>query len=386
MGLYAAVPAGTAAEPESVKNLDAPAIEKLIKQLKQSDENLRKVAADRLHDSPEAIPALRVAVASNDLELHWRAKPILREALIRKNRHMVKGYPIDVFLERLLRLDDKYEEEAYWQIATEIAGRIVDLEKREFKLVPLGYLDHMPVYDFAKYRERYPLPIIGPGQPLPEYQGICVMRRYELHAPRIRNYGFSLLTTTGSIVAPKVSHSVILAGDSVTVQSIGADIVIADGDISTYMIVPSIVITRGSVKSESRIQKSVIIVGGKVEFGKHGYNDGSIIRENTPGLLGWVRFFELADAGLEASPVESGVKVTKVLDKQPPQKAGLRVGDVITAIDGVTFKDFEQFRRLLRRSTVRDSSKFTVRRDGKSVELTASFAGWEPPPNPNTQK
>jgi hypothetical protein len=29
--------------------------------------------------------------------------------------------------------------------------------------------------------------------------------------------------------------------------------------------------------------------------------------------------------------------------------------------------------------TVQDSSKFTVLRDAKMLELTASFAGWEPP-------
>src|SRR5262249_41403218 len=170
------------------------------------------------------------------------------------------------------------------------------------------------------------------------------------------------------------SASVLLGGSSVSVLQPVYCLVIADGDVAADSeFAGCIVVARGSVRSRGNITGSVVVAGGKVEFGKFRRNEDSVIRENQPKLLGWGRFFEIGDAGLEVQSVEGGVKVTKVADKQPPQKAGLRVGDEITAVDGKTFKDVEEFRRLLRRSTVLEKSKFTVRREGKALELAASF-------------
>jgi S1-C subfamily serine protease len=61
------------------------------------------------------------------------------------------------------------------------------------------------------------------------------------------------------------------------------------------------------------------------------------------------------------------------------RKAGLKVGDVITAVDGKAAVDPETFRRLLRHGTVLEETKFAVKRDGKEITVTASFLGWEPP-------
>jgi S1-C subfamily serine protease len=102
-------------------------------------------------------------------------------------------------------------------------------------------------------------------------------------------------------------------------------------------------------------------------------------------LLGWVRFFEIKDAGFEVATGPDGLRVTSVVVNEPPQVAGLRVSDIITAMDGTPVKDLAQFRRLLRHSTVLNHSVFTVRRGRKSLELKASFADWEPPPSPKPQ-
>src|SRR5262249_3636290 len=138
------------------------------------------------------------------------------------------------------------------------------------------------------------------------------------------------------------------------------------------------------VHSRRDIENSFVLSGSPVEFGVNkqnqaGRNVNSTIRDRAPGLLGWIRFFETADAGVQVAAADGGVTVSKLADGQPPAKAGLKVGDVITAVDGKLAKDPETFRRLLRRGTVMDQTVFMVKRGGKDMTHTASFLGWEPP-------
>ena len=385
-GLWLSVntPTRLMAEPPDSEKPSAAAIQEWIKQLAGSDEATHRAAAAKLQATPEAIPALRKAVASTDLTLHWRAEPLLREALYRKGRHMLEGYPIDVFLERLLRLNDPNDEEAYWRVATEFAGRIVDLEKRNFK-TGFYHIETMPVYDFRKYRDKLPIPIIGPRQPLTERDEICVTRRETVQFSDRMSHAWSIIATPGSIRTGDIFGSVFLAGDSITVKSPEISMVIADGDIAaTESIRASIIITRGAVRSRRDIEKSFVLSGGPVEFGTNkqkqvGRSVNSTIRERTPKLLGWVRFFETADAGIDVTAADGGVKVAKLTDGLPLAKAGLKVGDVITAVDGKPAANPETFRRLLRRGTVMDQTAFAVKRGDKALTVTASFLGWEPP-------
>lgn len=359
-------------------------IQKLIADLCQTDDAVHRAAAERLQAMPEAIPALRKAVASTDLTLHWRADPVLREVLFQKNRQMAHGYPVDVFLERLLRVTDPYEEDAYWRVAAEFAGRIVDREKKEFK-TGFKYNEMMPVYDFRKYYEKYPRNPIGPKQPLTDRDEVCVTRRELVVFPDHMEHVSSLITSPGLIKANRIHGSVILGGNSTNVHGTTQSIVVSDGDvISTEHIRFSIVITRGSVHSRRDIENSLVLAGGTVKFGTNkqnqvGRNVNSTIRDRDPKLLGWVRFFETAEAGVEVTVDAGGVEVAKLIDGLPPVKAGLKVGDVITAVDGKPAKDPETFRRLLRRGTVMDQTVFAVKRSGKDVAVTVSFRGWEPP-------
>jgi len=379
------------ADPPALAKPSAAAIAELMKQLASSDEASQKSAAARLETLPEAIPALRKVVESPDLGLHWRAEACLREVLLRKTRSMLDRYPIDMFLEHMLRTDDRYDEEAYYRVAAEFAGRIVDAAKRDFKNPPKLTLNVMPVYDFIQYRKdlhwdayagTFGGPsIVGPKQQLPKLlDSMGVFRRDSLDFPFGSTQGFSLLTTPGSLRTDTLSSSVALVGNRAVFRNLNSSILVADGEVvASDGIGFSIVLTRGSITSERDIKTCIVLAGGTVEFGKNGRNENSTIRENTPKLLGWVRFFELIDAGIDVTAAQGGVAVAKLTDALPPAKAGLKVGDVITAVDGKPAKDPETFRRLLRRGTVMDQTVFTVKRGGKDVPVTASYLGWEPP-------
>lgn len=99
--------------------------------------------------------------------------------------------------------------------------------------------------------------------------------------------------------------------------------------------------------------------------------------DGTPDPLGFVKFFELADVGLVAEDLPpreklptKGVRLKEVR-KDSPFAAGLRVGDVITAIAGKKSPTTEVFRKALRRTLAEGGPfiTFTVQRAGKPVDV-----------------
>src|SRR5215467_6748299 len=95
--------AATSLADEPKQKSNEATVQALMTQLRSSDGAQRREAAAKLEALPEAIPALRKAVDSSDFNAHWYAKPVLRELLLRKARHVVENNSIDLFLERLLR-------------------------------------------------------------------------------------------------------------------------------------------------------------------------------------------------------------------------------------------------------------------------------------------
>jgi S1-C subfamily serine protease len=83
--------------------------------------------------------------------------------------------------------------------------------------------------------------------------------------------------------------------------------------------------------------------------------------QNTPLHRRLVRFYDL--------PQESGVMVTSVEEGGPAQRAGLREGDVIVALDGKPVAGVDDLQRLLTDARVGVSSSLTVIRYTEKLEL-----------------
>src|SRR5262249_28725962 len=56
--------------------------------------------------------------------------------------------------------------------------------------------------------------------------------------------------------------------------------------------------------------------------------------------------------GIQGEPVEGGCQITAVFPGSGAEEAGLRIGDVVTAIDGVSVADIQQVAAVLRRKRV----------------------------------
>jgi S1-C subfamily serine protease len=83
--------------------------------------------------------------------------------------------------------------------------------------------------------------------------------------------------------------------------------------------------------------------------------------QTTPLHRRLVRFYDL--------PQESGVVVVGVSEGSPAQKAGLREGDVIIALDGKPIAGVDDLHRLLTDARVAVSSPLTVLRHTEKMEL-----------------
>ena len=68
-------------------------------------------------------------------------------------------------------------------------------------------------------------------------------------------------------------------------------------------------------------------------------------------------------------PEVEGVLVLRVLPDTPAEAAGLRLGDVITAIDGQKINDAGQLQSIVENSGLDKSLQFSVIRGGRNLKL-----------------
>ncbi len=72
---------------------------------------------------------------------------------------------------------------------------------------------------------------------------------------------------------------------------------------------------------------------------------------------------------------DKGAKLSEVTANAPAAKAGLKAGDVITAVDGKPLKTYAELTALIPTKKAGDKLKVTFTRDGKSQEATVTLEG-----------
>jgi len=93
---------------------------------------------------------------------------------------------------------------------------------------------------------------------------------------------------------------------------------------------------------------------------------------------------QAVDAGLAAAlhlPKAGGALVAEVQSDSPASKAGLKPGDVITAVDGKTLADSRALARAVAAIAPGKEARITIHRDGSEQTLTVTVA-----PQPDTQQ
>jgi hypothetical protein len=171
--------------------------------------------------------------------------------------------------------------------------------------------------------------------------------------------------TSGESYDSRVAHfTIVSAGRVVLHRNVDSSLVIAHGDIDVTgcRIGP---LTNHFATAGKLVGTDKLATGTKLRV--------KLPPEDTLRLIHW---FETSTVGFEATATDSGIKVCSVVPDSEAAEAGLKSGDLITALDGrPAEKAIDGFRKQLRRGSVQDRCYLTVRRDGKSETLMLDFRG-----------
>lgn len=358
-------------------------IERLIEQLGSASFAVREEATRKLAERPDAIPALRRALKSSDLEVARRAARILKEARLEsavalaRLTDLAKNGQVDEAVELLAQRERWDDEVAAWQVMVEFAETLRDLEKRRFGRVTLADSPGLPINAFRRYPTSECPKLIRARQPVMErkIRPDLVVRAEDLVGQELPASN-SYLVATGSVrIIPGLSTSVVLCGGPVEVELVRETVVVCDGDFTANRRAEdSLIIARGTVHCSGIVRDCRIITSARVHYADDTKVSGTQVQEKESKPLGFVKFFDPAGGGVEVVPAEGGVRVKAAAEGKPFARAGLRAGDVVTAVDGTEVRSPDTFRRLLRaKMALMEETMFQVRRGDKVVEIAVPY-------------
>jgi hypothetical protein len=358
-------------------------IDKLIAQLGSESFEVREAATRQLQQREDAIPALRKALKSSEGEVARRAERILAFFVLQEKKRaftklaaLAKNGQVDQAVEKLVRRKEWDDEDAAWQVMAELAGRLSDLEQKEFHKVSLQAAqpgEELLTRDFRRYREKMQPKVLSGSRLSPrELMGHgVVVRAEEIHTDVGKSA--SLLATSGRAKTLALDRSILFAGDSVEVKYVVFNsLIVCDGDVSVQgRIEDSLIIARGDVHCFDRVENSRIITAGNVcRHTNRAKLIDSEVKEKEGNLLGFVTFFDPAQVGIRVEKADGGLRVKEAAKDKSFARAGLRADDLVIAVDGDTVKDPEVFRRLLRaKLAVEGEMVVKVRRGEQALEF-----------------
>jgi hypothetical protein len=380
-------------------------------QLLDSEDILDRDNATRiLLDRDEAVPALRRALKTiNNPEGVKRARQILSDLANRqleRYRQYGRQGRVDVLVAWLGACqDEELNREKLWQAMLDAAW---DILKRARPADPtwdrFGRENFPPpsYKDYVKQRPKF----LGNQDSFesawfPIHSFLTVRHRGDLGGDHIKGdqISQSLIACDGAVrLKQHVLLSIVFGTGELSGRqffSFHHAVIVVDGDVRAFSCSDAVVVTRGNVRieaAESNRLRSHIYAGGKVEIDAFTQNGQKIpldhrttviedgeIKEGVRRPLDFVRFFETTDVGIELSAQKDTAKVKTLKPGSPLEKAGLKVGDSIVSVDSNKTETADAVRRQLRRAFVSQEATVTVDREGKKLDLTVSFYGWELP-------
>ena len=85
-----------------------------------------------------------------------------------------------------------------------------------------------------------------------------------------------------------------------------------------------------------------------------------------------------AQMGVEAKDTNEGLRITRVLEGSPAEKAGLKEGDIVVRADDRDMAGLSDLREIVRRHNTDDEITVTVRRGDEELDLKVKLGRREP--------
>ena len=189
-----------------------------------------------------------------------------------------------------------------------------------------------------------------------------------------------LIVSRGTVRVPgSVKDSLVLATGDVVVGGMIKSTIICDGDVQLSGVQWCLIIARGNVVVDGHSQENTILAGGRVTLKKSGgtvsprQDTRDHVQSGVRRPLDFITFFELSTVGVEVKRKDRAVQVTSIIDDKPFADAGLRVGDIITEVNGKKPESAESLRRLLRDALAIGDATVQLQRGDKGVTVKVSL-------------
>jgi hypothetical protein len=389
---------------ETPKKLSQEQIAKLIEQLGNSDFEVRESANRQLREMEEALPALRRAAQSSDLEVRRRAKEVvavlekrLSERFLRQAVTRVNEEGLDLFIDRMV-LQKDYANEARWKAFVELA-RALSKQAEKFGATVPNVLEQ----NWLSMGET------------------TTFARGGLHGARVRVDGIEgtinsihncLFVSSGSLEGTNsVFNSLLFVdGDIKSLNSTRNSILICSGTIKSFNSTRNcLIFCNGDINQMNHAEGNAIFIRGELrslnytvnnvlaagKFGGDNFSQGNTFLNRKdrnarnglrrgngpadkyvaadPSPLTLFQFFEPARVGLAHSMIEGDARIDKLTAGKPFAQAGLRKDDRIMAVDRTKFVAADAFSKLLRRRIVAGKALLKVQRGDRVLEIPVAF-------------
>ncbi len=378
-----------------------PKIDGLIKQLASKNYKERDEADRQLRTMPKAVPYLKAALSSSDPEVVERITKILAlyksysPKLLQRAKEFAKAGKVDLAIEQLWALDPPPDDKKYWQTIVDIAWLVGDkaIQGNPNRVDLSHHLPPRSLDDFEKNRlEPPPMTKITP-RALADYQKANQGKWISLNAPfqEMREVFLGCLRAE-AVNCQYLNHSVLIAPKNVAVHNTMANsILLVNGTFSGRKMVArsilivgdqcgqldhihdSIVIADGPIPRIIQIKNSIIIASGNNVHNSpitRQSSDKWILKDKEQKPLGFIKWFETAQIGIEAKLAENSIEISALGQEKAFAKAGCRLGDKVLGVDQSRIDSVEEFRTSLRRAVVKGKVSLTLVRGKKRMEVT----------------
>jgi hypothetical protein len=359
-------------------------IDRLITQLGGDDFDAREEATHKLAERDDALPKLREAAKSSDVETKQRAEKLVA-AITRRLEE--KTFPVlvaevnkgglDRFIDQMATRKDFATPERWelaYRLARAAAARASKLAGKEFRA---------PELDLPKMAALTACPSAGPSNAKVLLEGGdhgdgetvtgCLLISGGPLAEQLVAVQGSVLFVNGDIKGcGNVSESVVFCnGEIGYVNEVRNSVLIATGGFAGSTGADGCFFDVRSVGGHTRSRDNVY-VNLKEVAAKRSERNRFVQSEESP--LQMFKFFDPASMGLAVSAAGGWAKVDGVRDGTPFAKAGFLKGDLMLGLGEGPFASPEHFRKFLRRRGAGDEAVFKVQRGDRVVELKVEFS------------
>lgn len=187
-----------------------------------------------------------------------------------------------------------------------------------------------------------------------------------------------LLGTSDLASEHELFDSVVVCGGNVRVGgNVGKSLIVARGDITVKGTAQSSTLVAGGTvtidKPSGAVRRFDPDPANQKDYDKEWHAAKVVTEEKVRKPLGYITFFELSTVGVEGTAAGGAVRVTAVAEGGEFDAVGVKVGDMVTAVEGKKPDTAESLRRLLRDALAVGDATVTLRRGDKDLTVKVSL-------------